>query len=44
MRIVMNVSDRIYVMNYGRVIADGTPEEIARNPEVISAYLGESED
>ena len=44
MRIVMNVSDRIYVMNYGRVIADGTPVEIARNPEVISAYLGESED
>ena len=44
MRIVMNVSDRVYVMDYGRVIAGGAPEEIAENPDVIRAYLGESED
>lgn len=41
MHLVMNVSDRIVVLNYGRIIAEGVPEEIQTNPEVIRAYLGQ---
>lgn len=44
MNIVMNISDRIYVMDYGKVIAGGTSAQVVSNPEVIRAYLGESED
>ena len=40
MRMVMGVSDRVVVLNQGAVIAEGRPEEIQRNPEVITAYLG----
>ena len=40
MRAVMELTDRIVVLNYGRVIAEGNPEDVMRRPEVVSAYLG----
>jgi branched-chain amino acid transport system ATP-binding protein len=41
MKAIMNVSDKIFVLEYGQQIAEGKPEEVVRNPRVVEAYLGD---
>ncbi len=44
MGVVMDISDRVVVLDYGRKIGDGTPSEVRNNQEVIDAYFGVSHD
>ena len=44
MNLVMGISDRIYVIDFGSQIAEGTPKEVRDNPAVIAAYLGVEEE
>ena len=44
MDLIMQLCDRIYVLNFGEVIAEGTPEQVRSDPEVIRVYLGDADD
>jgi branched-chain amino acid transport system ATP-binding protein len=42
MRLIMSLCSRLHVLNYGQTIAEGLPEDVRKNPEVVKAYLGSS--
>ena len=44
MNLVMGISDTVHVLDFGRMIASGTPQEVRGNPAVIEAYLGKTEE
>jgi branched-chain amino acid transport system ATP-binding protein len=44
MKMVMDISDRVLAINFGKPIIEGTPSEVQQHPEVLKAYLGEGED
>lgn len=44
MSLVMSICERIYVLNFGEILASGKPEEIANNKDVIEAYLGKEDE
>ena len=44
LRVIMELSQRVLVMDYGQLIADGPPQEVRRNPKVIKAYIGGTEE